>query len=519
MRTSKLTRTLVASAVLVALTGGYVAGRQHWQAPLASEMVSDAHAAWPATATAAAANTSNTAPNTAPNAAPRMLVPDFSQLAEQYGPAVVNISVTHDGKPSAGRGAAAIPMPPGMDQNDPLFQFFRRFYGAPGNDGGDDDNGGESGPTRSLGSGFIVSPDGYVLTNAHVVDGASQVTVKLTDKREYKAKVVGSDKASDVALLKIAATSLPTVKIGDPSKSKAGEWVVAIGSPYGFDNTVTAGIVSAKARALPDENYTPFIQTDVPVNPGNSGGPLFNLNGEVIGINSMIYSRTGGFQGLSFAIPIDMAMKVKAQLQQYGKVSRGRIGVAIQEVNQSLAKSFGLPKPTGALVSSIDKNGPAAKSDLKPGDVILAVNGTTIDDSVQLPEKIADMRPGQKATLTVWRNGGKQDVTVTVAALNEKQDVASADDSATHGRLGLAVRELSPQEKRAAQVTGGLLVARAGGPAEQAGVQAGDIILSLNGTPVTSAAQLSEKLKKAGNNVALLVQRDGQQIFIPVDLG
>lgn len=510
MRTSKLTRTLVAGAVLVALTGGYVAGRQHWQAPVASEMLSDANAM-------PVANTQNT-----PNTAPRMLVPDFSQLAEQYGPAVVNISVTHDGKPSAARGSAAIPMPPGMDQNDPLFQFFRRFYGAPGNDGGgdgSDGNDGSGGPTRSLGSGFIVSPDGYILTNAHVVDDASQVTVKLTDKREYKAKVVGSDKASDVALLKIAATDLPTVKIGDPSKSKAGEWVVAIGSPYGFDNTVTAGIVSAKARALPDENYTPFIQTDVPVNPGNSGGPLFNLNGEVIGINSMIYSRTGGFQGLSFAIPIDMAMKVKSQLQQYGKVSRGRIGVAIQEVNQSLAKSFGLPKPTGALVSSIDKNGPAAKSDLKPGDVILAVNGTTIDDSVQLPEKIADMRPGQKATLTVWRNGAKQDVSVTVAALGEKQDVASRDDSATHGRLGLAVRDLSPEEKRAAQVTNGLFVARVGGPAEQAGVQPGDIILSLNGTPVTSASQLSDRLKKAGNNVALLVQRDGQQIFIPVDLG
>ncbi|BDD93227.1 serine protease [Pandoraea sp. NE5] len=511
MRTSKLTRTLVASAVLVALTGGYVAGRQHWQAPLASAMVADANAANPATPAANAPNI--------PNTAPRMLVPDFSQLAEQYGPAVVNISVTHDGKPSAGGGATAMPMPPGMDQNDPLFQFFRHFYGAPGNDGGDGSGDGGSAPTRSLGSGFIVSADGYILTNAHVVDDASQVTVKLTDKREFKAKVVGSDKASDVALLKIAATNLPTVKIGDPSKSKAGEWVVAIGSPYGFDNTVTAGIVSAKARALPDENYTPFIQTDVPVNPGNSGGPLFNLNGEVIGINSMIYSRTGGFQGLSFAIPIDMAMKVKAQLQQFGKVSRGRIGVTIQEVNQSLAKSFGLPKPEGALVSSIDKNGPAAKSDLKPGDVILAVNGTTIEDSVQLPEKIADMRPGEKATLTVWRNGAKQDVSVTVAALNEKKDVASTDDSATHGRLGLAVRDLSPDEKRAAQVTHGLLVARVGGPAEQAGVQAGDIILSLNGTPVTSASQLSDKLKKAGNNVALLVQRDGQQIFIPVDLG
>lgn len=506
MNASKLTRTLVASAVLVAVAGGYVAGRQHWQAPMASDVVTSANAA---VAT----------PANAPSTAPRMLVPDFSQLAEQYGPAVVNISVTHDGKQaSAGKGQSAMPqLPPGMDQNDPLFQFFRHFYGAPGGDDGD--GGDDSGPTRSLGSGFIVSPDGYILTNAHVVDDASHVTVKLTDKREFTAKVVGSDKASDVALIKIDAKDLPIVKIGDPSKTKAGEWVVAIGSPYGFDNTVTAGIVSAKARALPDENYTPFIQTDVPVNPGNSGGPLFNLDGEVIGINSMIYSKTGGFQGLSFAIPIDMAMKVKTQLQQFGKVSRGRIGVTIQEVNQSLAKSFGLPKPTGALVSSIDKSGPAAKSDLKPGDVILAVNGQTIDDSVQLPEKIADMRPGQEADLTVWRNGAQQTVAVKVAALSDKTETASNDDTATHGRLGLAVRDLSPQEKQSEGVTHGLVVMRTGGPAEQAGVESGDIILSLNGTPVTSAAQLSDKLKKAGNNVALLVQRDGQQIFIPVDLG
>lgn len=505
MQASKLTRTLIGGAVVAALAGGYVAGRQHWQTP-ASEVVSMADAATPANAA-----------TTAANPAPRMLVPDFSGLAEQYGPAVVNISVTHDGKHSAHQAASAMQLPPGMDQNDPLFQFFKRFYGAPG--GGDDGDQGDSGPSLSLGSGFIVSPDGYILTNAHVVDDASTVTVKLTDKREYKAKVVGSDKASDVALLKIAATDLPIVKIGDPSKAKAGEWVVAIGSPYGFDNTVTAGIVSAKARALPDENYTPFIQTDVPVNPGNSGGPLFNLNGEVIGINSMIYSRTGGFQGLSFAIPIDMAMKIKAQLQQYGKVSRGRIGVTIQEVNQSLAKSFGLPKPTGALVSAIDKNGPAAKSDLKPGDVILAVNGAPIGDSVELPAKIADMHSGEKADLTVWRNGKQQTVTVTVGALNDKSATASAEDAVSHGRLGLAVRELSPDEKRQAQINNGLVVERVGGPAEQAGVQPGDILLSLNGTPITSAQQLSEKLKKAGNNVALLVQRDGQQIFIPVDLG
>ena len=442
-------------------------------------------------------------------------LPDFADLVEKVSPAVVNIRTTEK-----------VRMQQGGPSDDDMAEFFRRFFGVPmpgmpgqGQKRRNPPPQQEEEQSRGVGSGFIISGDGYILTNAHVVEGAETIYVTLIDKREYKAKLIGLDKRTDVALVKVEATALPSLKLGDSDKVRVGEWVLAIGSPFGLDNTVTAGIVSAKARALPDENYTPFIQTDVPVNPGNSGGPLFNLNGEVIGINSMIYSRTGGFQGLSFAIPIDMAMKVKSQLQQYGKVSRGRIGVAIQEVNQSLAKSFGLPKPTGALVSSIDKHGPAAKSDLKPGDVILAVNGTTIDDSVQLPEKIADMRPGQKATLTVWRNGAKQDVSVTVGALNEKKDMASNDDSATHGRLGLAVRELSPEEKRAAQVTNGLLVARAGGPAAQAGVEPGDIILSLNGTPVTSASQLSDKLKKAGNNVALLVQRDGQQIFIPVDLG
>ncbi|MBU6491177.1 MAG: DegQ family serine endoprotease [Burkholderiales bacterium] len=493
MQTTKLTRVLVAGGAIAALSASYLAGRQHWQATMVT----------PAVAAAASATTSQPAA--------RMMVPDFSSIVQHYGPAVVNISAVHDA--SAASQSNTVQMPPGMNQNDPFYQFFRQFYGGlqqqPQN----------SQPSEDLGSGFIVSPNGYILTNAHVVDGAQHVTVKLTDKREYKAKVVGSDKASDVALLKINATGLPTVKIGNPADTKVGQWVLAIGSPYGFDNTVTSGIVSAKSRSLPDENYVPFIQTDVPVNPGNSGGPLFNLNGEVIGINSMIYTRTGGFQGLSFAIPIDLAMKVKTQLQQYGKVTRGRLGVAIQEVSQPLAKSFGLSSPTGALVSSIDKTGPAAKSGLKPGDVILAVNGNKVDDSTQLPAMIADMRPGDTADLLVWHDGAKHHVSVKLGSYNGTELASNGSGQTTHTKLGVSVRSLTPNEMSEAQVTHGLLVERSSGPAEQAGVQAGDIILSIDGTPVRSAAQLSAKIKTAGENVALLIQREGQQIFIPVDLG
>ncbi|WP_246795851.1 DegQ family serine endoprotease [Burkholderia perseverans] len=496
MNTRFLARSAVAVAVAAALSAGYVAGTHHAQPP---QIITPAAAAALMPAEAAA----------------KTGIPDFSGLVETYGPAVVNISAKHVVKASARRGGGGPQQLP-IDPSDPFYQFFKHFYGqVPGMGGGGqtDDQ-----PSTSLGSGFIVSPDGYILTNAHVIDGANVVTVKLTDKREYRAKVIGSDKQSDVAVLKIDATGLPVVKIGDPQQSKVGQWVVAIGSPYGFDNTVTSGIISAKSRALPDENYTPFIQTDVPVNPGNSGGPLFNLQGEVIGINSMIYSQTGGFQGLSFAIPITEAIKVKDELVKTGHVSRGRLGVAVQGLDQTLASSFGLPKPDGALVSSVDPKGPAAKAGLQPGDVILAVNGVPVQDSTMLPGQIASLKPGTKADLQIWRDKSKKDVSVTLTSLADNQQTASNDGPAEQGRLGVAVRPLSPQERAGTSLTHGLVVQQATGPAANAGIQPGDVILAVNGRPVTSPEQLRDAVKNAGNSLALLIQRDDAQIFVPVDL-
>src|SRR5207248_10322094 len=275
---------------------------------------------------------------------------------------------------------------------------------------------------RGMGSGFIVSSDGVILTNAHVVANADEVTVKLTDRREFKAKVLGSDKTTDIAALKIDAKNLPVVKIGDPAQTRVGEWVVAIGQPYGFENTVTAGIVSAKARALPQDSYVPFIQTDAAVNPGNSGGPLFNLKGEVIGVNSQIFSRSGGFQGLAFAVPIDVAIQVKDQIQQYGKVSHGRLGIAIQEVNEALAQNFGLKGPGGALVSTVEKGSPGAKAGIEPGDVILKLDGKEISRSGDLPPMVSPIKPGTKVTLEVWRNGSAKELTATIGALSEKKE-------------------------------------------------------------------------------------------------
>jgi serine protease Do len=461
-------------------------------------------------------------------AAAKTGIPDFSGLVETYGPAVVNISAKHVVKRTAMRsggdnGGNAQQLP--IDPSDPFYQFYRHFFGnmpgAQGGGGGDDGDQSDQ-PSASLGSGFIVSSDGYVLTNAHVVDGANVVTVKLTDKREFKAKVVGADKQSDVAVLKIDASNLPTVKIGDPNQSKVGQWVVAIGSPYGFDNTVTSGIISAKSRSLPNENYTPFIQTDVPVNPGNSGGPLFNLQGEVIGINSMIYSQTGGFQGLSFAIPINEAIKVKDDLVKTGHVSRGRLGVAVQGLNQTLADSFGMAKPNGALVSSVDPGGPAAKAGLQPGDVITSVNGSPVSDSTDLPAQVASLAPGSTATISVWRDKASKDIKVTIGSMSDAK-VASTDKSDApaqlQGRLGVAVRPLTPEEKSSASITHGLLVQQSGGAAENAGIQPGDVILAVNGRPVTSVDQLKQMITQAGNSIALLIQRDNSQIFVPVDLG
>jgi len=431
---------------------------------------------------------------------------DFSSIVERAGPAVVNISVT--GKAQRGSNADQAD---NADPNDPLPDFFKRFgpqFQQP------------RGPqiTHGLGSGFIISGDGLILTNAHVVDGAQEVTVKLTDRREFKAKVLGSDKQSDIAVIRIAAKDLPTVQIGNSSLLKVGEPVLAIGSPYGFDNTATAGIVSAKSRSLPDDNYVPFIQTDVAVNPGNSGGPLFNLKGQVVGINSQIYTQTGGYQGLSFSIPIDVAMKVEQQLLQHGKVTRGRLGVSVQEVNQALAESFGLSKSEGALVSSVEKGSPAEKAGVQPGDVILGFNGQRIDHSVDLPTVVADAVPGSAEKLDIMRNGTSKSLTVVVGEMKPVKDAAGNGSGEPQGRLGLAVRPLDKDEQQQIGVRGGLLVENVDGPAAVAGIESGDVILSLNGTAVTGVEQLRNLVSKAGKNVALLVERGDEKIFVPVYL-
>ena len=349
----------------------------------------------------ARANTSVVSLTQEPRNIPTVTLPDFAEIARLQGPAVVNISVSGSVK----TGFSGFPGFPQMDPSDPFYEFFRRFQSpAPQN----------SVPTHGLGSGFIVDSNGTILTNAHVVSDADEVIVKLTDKREFKAKVIGIDKPSDVAVLRIAANDLPTVKIGDPQHARVGEWVIAIGSPFGFENTVTAGIISAKSRSLPDEGYVPFLQTDVAINPGNSGGPLFNMNGEVIGINSQIYSRSGGYQGLSFAIPINVAMKVEQQLLDHGKVSRGRLGVLVQEMDQQLADTFGLDKPAGALVSSVEKNSPAEKAGIEPGDVILKFNGKEISRSADLPPLVSELSPGTAATIELWRKGKTKTITMNV---------------------------------------------------------------------------------------------------------
>jgi len=459
---------------------------------------------------ALAASTYATAPRTSAQPmsaqpATAAVLPDFTGIVAQNGPAVVNISVTD--KPEK---VAYAPAMPKVDPNNPFYQFFRQF--------GQQMPQAQT-PTHALGSGFIVSPDGIILTNAHVVEGASNVTVKLTDRREFKAKVIGEDKPSDIAVLKIDATNLPTVKLDRLNDVKVGEWVVAIGAPFGFDNSATAGIVSAKSRTLPGDTYVPFLQTDVAVNPGNSGGPLFNAKGEVVGINSQIYSDSGGYEGLSFAIPINVALNVESQLLQHGSVTRGRLGVGIQDVNQALADSFGLKTPAGALVSSVAKHSAAAKAGLKPGDVILSYNDTHIASSSQLPLLVANTAPGTVAKLEVMRKGEPRQINVTVGQLKNVK-VASADaDGQSQGRLGVVVRPLTAHEQKQAGVSGGLIVENAAGPAANAGIQPGDMILSFNGTPIKSQKQLHQLLAKAGKHVALLVQRDSTKIFVPVDLG
>ena len=449
---------------------------------------------------------------TSENAAPTAQLPNFSPLVERYGPAVVNVEVIQRAQSTA------------QGEQDPLNEFFRRF-GIPPPGGG----GGQSGSTpqeRGSGSGFILTPDGYILSNAHVVADADEVTVRLTDRREFPAKVIGADPYTDVALLKIPATNLPTVKIGDPNKLRPGEWVVAIGSPFGLENTATAGIVSATARAVSGDSPVPFIQSDVAVNPGNSGGPLFNLQGEVVGINSMIFSRTGGYMGLSFAIPIDVATNVRDQLIKTGRVVRGRIGVAVQEVTAPLAASFGLDKPRGALVSAVEPKGPADKAGIKSGDVILSVNGQAVDRSVELSRAIARMNPGSRAKVEVWRDRKRQQIEVDIGEMKgEVEQVAErgtqGPSTAEESKLGLQVRALTAEEQRLAETEGTIVVQQATGPAARAGLQQGDIIIGVAGKRIESIDQLraSAKRLKPNESIALLIERNGAQIFVPVRVG
>ena len=435
-------------------------------------------------------------------------LPDFSSIAADQGPAVVNISVSGTVKTSMAPGFPAFPQ---FGPNDPFQEFFKRFQQQPSPS--------HSVPTHALGSGFIVKPDGVILTNAHVVADANEVIVKLSDKREFKAKVLGSDKLADVAVLKIDAKDLPTVKIGDPQRARVGEWVVAIGSPFGFENTVTAGIVSAKSRTLPDEGYVPFLQTDVAINPGNSGGPLFNTQGEVIGINSQIYSRSGGFQGLSFAIPIDVAMQVEQQLITQGKVRRGLLGIQVGEVSFDLAKSLGMDKPAGALVGAIERDGPADKAGLEPGDVITQLGGVAIANANELPPRVAEMAPGSRVNLTVLRQGKPHELSVTLGELKSEPATAQAGP-VEKGKLGIAVRPLSPQERSQAKVAQGLVVEQVEpGPAQQAGLQPGDIILSANGALVDSVDQLRAKASQSHKQLALQVLRGNSRVYVPIDMG
>ncbi len=437
-------------------------------------------------------------------------LPDFSGLVAENGAAVVNVSVTE--KPQKALGFNGVP----GDDSDPLSQFFRRFQMP--NQGPD-----RMPPSHGIGSGFIISSDGYVLTNAHVVADASEVTVKLSDRREFAAKVIGVDKGSDVALIKIPATGLQVVHFGDPSRLRPGQWAIAIGSPFGFESSVTAGVVSATGRPLPDDSgtsYVTFIQTDAAVNPGNSGGPLFNIDGQVIGINSQIYSRTGGYMGVSFAIPIDLALNVKDQLLKYGKVSRSRIGVRIQDIKQQLAQSFGLSTPHGALITEVEPNGPGERAGLKPGDVITSVNGKLIDHSWDLPAAIAQLPPGSQATLGIWHERKATEVSVKTVLLEDNPVQAARGASEDGGgKLGLVLRPLQPSEQKELNTKGHLLIEDVAGPALAAGLQAGDVVLGVNGAGVSTLADLKREVGKAGHSIALLIQREDRQIYVPIDLG
>ena len=437
-------------------------------------------------------------------------LPDFTVLVEKQGASVVNISTTQ-----MVQNSQMMPPIQGLPEGDPLAEFFRRF-GSPIQP--------REQESHSLGSGFIISADGYILTNAHVVDSADKIIVRLTDQREFKAKVIGADRRTDVALIKIEASGLPKVTQGDPSMLKVGEWVLAIGSPFGFDSSVTAGIVSGKGRSLQQENFVPFIQTDVAINPGNSGGPLFNMKGEVVGINSQIYSRSGGYMGLSFAIPIDVAMEVSNQLRASGKVTRGRIGVVIQEVTRELADSFGLKKTEGALISAVEKGGPADKAGIQASDVILKFDGKAVTTSKDLPRMVAGTQPGAKVAVQLWRKGATKEVNLTIAEMpgDGRAVRSSRNDSSGEqiGRLGIGVVELTDEQKKQLEIDGGLLIDEVKGGSMRGELMRGDIILGVGNTPIVSVEKLNSVLKPLpkGSTVALRIRRGEVISYIPVKL-
>jgi serine protease Do len=452
--------------------------------------------------------------------APAAGLPDFTALVKKQGPAVVNV-ITSSGAPEAGAGAGG-PGAPGISPDDPFFEFFRRFMpelpeGMP-----------PPGQGRGIGSGFIISKDGYILTNAHVVANADEVTVRLADaKREYKAKVIGVDERTDVGLIKVDAKDLPVATLGSSKNLEAGQWVAAIGSPFGFDNTVTAGIVSATQRALPAETYVPFIQTDVAVNPGNSGGPLLNLAGEVVGINSMIYSQTGGYMGVSFAIPIEVAMDIAKQLRETGKVTRGRLGIGIQGLTKELAASFGLDTAKGVVVTNVEPGSPAEEAGLQVGDVIVSYNGTALDDANNLPRLVGQTKPGEQAKIEILRQGKPRTLTAQVGEMPAARTAQAPGAQGRPGgtqddRLGLTVRELEPAEREKAGGAFGVVVVDAGqGPAARSGIRPGDVILAVNQQRFKSIEEFRKLIAghEKGSQVALLVRRGEGAIYVPIPVG
>lgn len=442
-------------------------------------------------------------------------LPDFTGLVEEQGTAVVNISATNN---AAVNGHQNFPELPGIPENSPFYDFFKRHmqpFPAP-----------KKSEPKSLGSGFIISSDGYILTNAHVVETADEITVKLNDKREFVAEVVGADRKTDIALIKINATDLPKVVQGNPENLKVGEWVVAIGSPFGFEHSVTAGIVSAKGRSLAQENYVPFIQTDVAINPGNSGGPLFNMKGQVVGINSQIYSRTGGFMGLSFAIPINVATEIADQLKSNGKVSRGRIGIMIQEVTKELAESFGLSNHAGALVVTVEKGGAADKAGIKPRDIVLKFDGKDVATSADLPRIVGNTKPGSKVSMQVWRDGSNKSIDIEVGEatsdeISEGRKSKQGKKANNANRLGLVLSEITEEQQKQLEIVNGLLVEEVQpGLASRSGIRAGDIILGFNSKDVRDIAHFNEMLSqtKSGKNIALLIKRGDVTTFITMKL-